>query len=348
MTQLDQYDYDLPRELIAQWPLAERADARLMVIDRSSHRMDHRHVRDLREFLRPGDCLVLNDTRVIPARLVGRRQRTGGFWQGLFLSNEDEHNWRMLCKTRGKLVAGESIELLDRDARPAGLLRMLTRLDDGVWIARADPVESPHELLERLGRIPLPPYIRGGQMVDGDQDNYQTVYARHDGSVAAPTAGLHFTRRLLDELEAAGVGIVYVTLHVGRHSFQPIKHNHLNEHPMFDEWCSLSPEAASRLQDCRRQGHRIIGVGTTSVRVLETAARQGGLEPWTGNTDLFIQPPFEFQAVDGLFTNFHLPRTTLFVLACTFAGDRLIKDAYAEAIREQYRFYSYGDAMLIL
>ena len=348
MSELDVYDYDLPRHLIAQSPAANRADARLLVVDRASGTWSHRHVRDLPEVLLPGDCLVLNDTKVIPARLVGRRTETGGHWEGLFLDATDDGLWRVLCKTRGHPVAGETITLTDTTGGDDIRLVLGARQSEGVWVVRPESGEEVLAALERVGRVPLPPYIRGGEMVEADRQDYQTVFARHAGAVAAPTAGLHFTDSLLHKLERAGVSLCWVTLHVGAGTFRPVVAQNLAEHRMEAEWARLTQEAVDRIAASQRQGGRVIAVGTTSVRVLETAARGGGLEPFAGKTDLFVHPPFQFRAVDALMTNFHLPRTTLVDLVRTFGGDELIRRAYDEAVREEYRFYSYGDAMLVL
>lgn len=348
MAELDQYDYELPRHLIAQVPLPHRADARLLVVDRASKSLNHKHIRDLPDLLISGDCLVLNDTRVVPARLLGRRTATGGHWEGLFLESTKEGFWKILGKTRGKLTAGETITLLDAEGRDDILLRLATPLPEGVWAARPESDQDALDLLSRIGRVPLPPYIRKGEMVDGDRETYQTVYARNPGAVAAPTAGLHFTESLLHRLEKTGVMLAWLTLHVGQGTFRPIVSESLAEHRMHSERAILTRETVDRIALCRRRGGRVVAVGTTSVRVLETAAASGQLQPYDGPTELFIRPSFEFHAVDALLTNFHLPRTTLLVLVRTFGGDELIRYAYEEAIREEYRFYSYGDAMLIL
>jgi S-adenosylmethionine:tRNA ribosyltransferase-isomerase len=348
MSELDQYDYDLPPELIAQHPLPNRTDARLLVVDRRAGSLSHSHVRDLPEFLRPGDALVLNDTRVIPARLVGRRTATGGRWTGLFLAADERGDWLVLSKTRGKLQPGETVTLEDRQSASQFTLTMAVKLEGGAWAARPSVAGDPFTLLERVGRTPLPHYIRGGEMVDRDRETYQTVFAEKPGSVAAPTAGLHLTRELLAELEERGVAIRRVTLHVGLGTFRPIEAERLEDHRMHREWCSLDEATAAALRETRRAGGRIVAVGTTSVRVLESAAREGELRAFQGETDLFIRPPHIFRAADALLTNFHLPRSTLLVLVRTFGGDALIRRAYAEAIHEGYRFYSYGDAMLIV
>lgn len=347
MSEVDAYDYDLPEARIAQHPLQNRADARLLIVDRASQSLEHAHVRDLPELLSPGDAMVLNDTRVIPAQLAGRRTNTGGRWSGLFITSDDQGIWQVLCTTRGKLQPGETVTLEDRSARKDVRLHMLTRLDRGLWAARPESGEDTLELLQRVGRVPLPHYIRDGHMVDADRENYQTVFAAKPGAVAAPTAGLHFTRRLIDELVVRRVEVCFVTLHVGMGTFRPITTNSLAEHEMHSEWLQVSRQTADRLSACRRSGGRIVAVGTTAVRSLETASASGRIEPFRGETDLFICPPYQFNAVDALMTNFHLPRTTLLVLVRTFGGDELIMRAYREAIRQEYRFYSYGDAMLI-
>ncbi|WP_460167186.1 tRNA preQ1(34) S-adenosylmethionine ribosyltransferase-isomerase QueA [Thermostilla marina] len=342
------YDYELPKHLIAQQPVPNRADARLLVVDRASGELEHRHVRDLPEILRPGDALVLNNTRVVPARLVGFRKETGGRWEGLFLQLGEQGVWLVLGHTRGKLQPGEDIVLLDRQGREAIELHMIGQTAEGKWLAKPKIGMPLLELLDRVGRVPLPPYIRKGEMLPEDQEHYQTVYARVPGAVAAPTAGLHFTENLLDRLSSRGIEQVYLTLHVGLGTFAPVKTADLAEHRMHAEWGELTAEAVDRLRQVKARGGRVVAVGTTSVRLLETAAADGELKAFRGETDLFIRPPYTFRAVDCLMTNFHLPKTTLLVLVRTFGGDALIRRAYEEAIREEYRFYSYGDAMLIL
>jgi S-adenosylmethionine:tRNA ribosyltransferase-isomerase len=348
MTDLADYDYDLPRELIAQYPLENRADARLLVVSRARRRCEHRFVRDLPELLLPGDCLVLNDTRVVPARLIGFRTQTGGRWEGLFLSTQADGAWRLLSKTRGKLAPGESVTLLDNEGRDDVRLALLEKREGGVWLAQPLVPADTFALLERVGRVPLPPYIRGGEMKPSDRQRYQTVYAQRPGSVAAPTAGLHFTPGLLQRLEERGVRIARVTLHVGLGTFRPMETARVEDHVMHAEWVEIAPEAVATIEAVRSVGGRVVAVGTTAVRVLETAAAGGPLRPWSGETNLFIHPGHAFRAIDALMTNFHLPRSTLLVLVRTFGGDELIRAAYIEAIRERYRFYSYGDAMLVV
>jgi S-adenosylmethionine:tRNA ribosyltransferase-isomerase len=347
MTNAADYDYELPKELIAQFPVESRADARLMVVDRKAGTVDHAHVRDLPDYLNRGDAIVFNNSKVIPAALSGYRTKTRGRWQGLFLDSDENGLWRMLCRTRGKMEEGETVMLTDREARDHSLLTLVSKLDGGQWVAKPAGEGTAFDLLSEIGRMPLPHYIRGGQMVTADFDSYQTVYARKPGSVAAPTAGLHFTKPLLEKLKKK-FGLHQVTLHVGMGTFRPIGTENLEEHTMHSEWGELDEETAVALQATREEGNRIVAVGTTSVRVLETVALSGSFSPWTGETNLFIRPPFRFEGVDALMTNFHLPRSTLLVLVRTFGGDELIRYAYKVAVEEQYRFYSYGDAMLIL
>jgi S-adenosylmethionine:tRNA ribosyltransferase-isomerase len=347
---LELYDFQLPRELIAQHPAEHRIDARLLLVDRKSGSVDHFYVRDLPELIQPGDALVLNDSMVIPARLTGARTSTGGRWEGLFLRDGADGIWEILSKTRGSLTVGESISLRDRDGREQPVLTVLARLDDGHLAVKTIDGSSRQEVLERFGRVPLPPYIRDGQMVDRDTETYQTVYAKHPGSVAAPTAGLHFTVDLIRQLKARGTVTVPVTLHVGLGTFRPVSGKRLSEHKMHYEWCELSASSAERLRTCRENGGRIVAVGTTSVRVLEGASQNTGgpFQAWTGATDIFIKPPYDFTSIDALMTNFHLPKSTLMALVSAFAGRDLIMHAYQVAIEQRYRFYSYGDCMLIV
>ncbi len=345
---LDNYDYDLPKGLIAQSPVVCRTDARLLVVDRGRNLLEHRYIRDLPEYLHDGDCLVINDTRVVPARLVGHRRNTGGHWEGLFLEARPDGLWRVMCKTRGKLEPGDSVTLLSAVGNDDVQLQLAARQSDGTWIARPMAEEDALTLLDRVGRVPLPPYIRKGRMIESDREHYQTVYAQVPGAVAAPTAGLHFTAALLDRLARQGVEICTLTLHVGPGTFRPITSETLAGHQMHSEWGCVGQQTVDLIAGCRRRGGRVVAVGTTSVRLLETASAGGEPMPFSGHTDLFIRPPYKFRAIDTLLTNFHLPRTTLLVLVRTFGGDELIRRAYEEAIHEQYRFFSYGDAMLIV
>jgi S-adenosylmethionine:tRNA ribosyltransferase-isomerase len=354
------FDYDLPKRLIAQQPLENRVDARLMLVDRQADRIEHHYVRDIPQLLAAGDRLVLNNTKVIPAALQGLRTSTGGTWQGLFLEVTPQGHWKIICKTRGRLKVGEQISLLDRRMRPAVKLRLIERLDAGQWLVQPDTQSTCSDVLTQVGRVPLPHYIRGGRMLDADVGDYQTIYARNPGAVAAPTAGLHFTKQLLEAIEFRGVAFTAVTLHVGLGTFRPIQSESLEDHQMHEERGELTDAAAVEINATREAGGRIVAVGTTVVRVLETAFAQaadvppeGGatsrkLAAWSGKTDLFIRPPYQFGAIDALMTNFHFPSTTLLVLVQTFGGRDLIRRAYEEAVREEYRFFSYGDAMLIL
>ncbi len=349
--ELADYDYSLPEELIARRPPKDREDARLLIVDRASGTLRHSLVRNLPDLLTAGDCLVLNDTRVVPARLLGRRAVTGGRWEGLFLEMTGPGEWRLLCQCRGKLQAGEQIEI--HPAHTPALTERLTlelvvKEEDGIWRANCQTDIDPWKALERFGTVPLPPYMRRDLAEPEDFERYQTVYARHRGSVAAPTAGLHFTPELLARCTARGITQSYVTLHVGIGTFRPIVAERLTEHRMHAEWCEVSRETVAQIREAHERGSRRIAVGTTTVRTLESAAAKGSLSSWRGATDLFIRPPYVFRAVDALLTNFHLPRSTLLVLVSALAGRELILQAYAEAIREKYRFYSYGDAMLIV
>jgi S-adenosylmethionine:tRNA ribosyltransferase-isomerase len=344
----DFFDYQLPPHLIAQEPCAERDQARLLVVRRSNGSLAHHIFRDLPELLSRGDLLVLNNTRVVPARLLGRRARTGGQWEGLFLRQLPDGLWELLCQTRGRLTEGETI-LVEPGALPLVLERKTV---EGHWLARPQGTGTALELLERHGQVPLPPYIRKGRAEAADRSRYQTVYAEKPGAVAAPTAGLHFTPRVFEHLAQRGVSVAHVTLHVGLGTFQPVQVADYRQHPMHAEWGELPATTAAAITACRQRGGRVVAVGTTSVRVLETTARASGfipeVHPWSGNTNLYIYPPYEFRLVDALVTNFHLPRSTLLLLVGAFAGIELTRRAYMTAIEQGYRFYSYGDAMLIL
>ena len=351
------YDFELPHELIAQMPVAHRVDARLMVVERNSGMIAHHHVRDLPQFLRPEDCLVLNNTKVLPARLMGRRTQTGGSWEGLFLTADEHGIWKILSKTRGKLTPGEQVALQTPEGKIGISLELLARQDDNTWLVKPLSDDDTPAVLERVGWVPIPPYIRNGRMVLADREQYQTVYASKPGAVAAPTAGLHFSPELLTQIQNLGLDLVPVTLHVGAGTFKPIVTDTIDAHVMHYEWCEITDKAVARIQRRRQQGGRVIAIGTTSVRVLESASlplakttdsEQRALQPFSGETNLFIKPGYTFQSVDAMMTNFHLPLSTLLILVRTFGGDELIRRAYDEAIAEEYRFYSYGDAMLIL
>jgi S-adenosylmethionine:tRNA ribosyltransferase-isomerase len=337
------FDFDLPDHLIAQQAAEPRDRSRLMVLRRGSGTWEHRVFADLPDLLDPGDVLVRNNTRVIPARLVGSRESTGGRWEGLYLRTLPDGSWEILAKTRGHPTIGERLVVGEGLA-----LTLQARLGDGRWSVRADSLEPLERLLEAHGSVPLPPYIRKGVEASGDRARYQTVYAEVPGSVAAPTAGLHFTSEVFDRLGQRGVGLVDVTLHVGIGTFRPIQAERIDDHVLHAESAELTTEAADRLNRQKSQGGRIVAVGTTSTRVLEAAARSGRFEPFRGETALYLKPGHAFLGVDALLTNFHLPRSSLLVLVSALAGVALVREAYREAVRLEYRFYSYGDAMLIL
>jgi S-adenosylmethionine:tRNA ribosyltransferase-isomerase len=339
----DWFEYALPAYLIAQEPCTDRDQARLLTVNRSFSRIEHHIFHELPDLLTAGDLVILNDTKVLPARLLGRRARTGGKWEGLFLLQHPDGSWEMLCQTRGRLSEDETIQV-----EPGPLtLRLLSKTAEGHWLAQPSEAGSPAALLERYGQMPLPPYIRKGRAVAADRERYQTVFADRAGAVAAPTAGLHFTPQLFERLEQRGIGRAFVTLHVGLGTFQPIQVEDFTHHRMHREWGELPAATAEAITTCRARGGRVVAVGTTSIRVLESVAATGPIRPWSGDTELFIYPPYRFRAVDALVTNFHLPRSTLLLLVGAFAGVDLTRAAYKTAIEQEYRFYSYGDAMLI-
>jgi S-adenosylmethionine:tRNA ribosyltransferase-isomerase len=351
MHNISDYDYELPPGLLAKNPCERRDGSRLMVIDRTAGTIEHLQFHDLPALVRDGDCLVMNNTKVLRARLFGTRKQTGGRWEGLFLSSTPDGNWRLIGETRGKLQPGEllSIHPAYNEASPARLdLQLVARDGEGTWTVRPDSVEDTERLLERFGTLPLPPYIGRKLAEESDFDRYQTIYAREPGAVAAPTAGLHFTPQLLADCRDSGATTTEVTLHVGIGTFRPISVEQLDDHRMHSEWCKVSCDAAERIANARQSSGRVVAVGTTSVRTLESAAQNGTMSPWSGTTDLFIRPGYKFKAVDALITNFHLPKSSLLVLVSAFAGHDLMKRAYAVAIENRYRFYSYGDAMLIV
>jgi S-adenosylmethionine:tRNA ribosyltransferase-isomerase len=336
-------DYELPPHLIAQAPAAERDQCRLLVIERASGGIGHHVFTELPELLRPGDLVILNDTRVLPARLFGARITTGGKWEGLFLKEAADGAWEMMSQTRGFLRPGEEIQVEGGELR----LQVIAQLSPGHWLMKPLIPGLSFDLLERFGHMPLPPYIGRGKDAPADKERYQTVFAHTPGAIAAPTAGLHFSPHLLEELSGRGIEVAFVTLHVGLGTFQPIKTNDFRTHVMHGELATLSLETAQALAACKRRGSRIVAIGTTSVRVLESAPALSNAA-WSGETKLFIFPPFTFRSVDALVTNFHLPHTTLLLLVQAFAGVALTRRAYQDAIDQAYRFYSYGDAMLIL
>jgi S-adenosylmethionine:tRNA ribosyltransferase-isomerase len=334
------FTYELPPDLIAQTPLEPRDSARLLVVSRRSGSLAHRIFRDLPEIMRPGDMMVVNDSRVLPARLLGHRDQSGGAVEALLLYCVEPDEWIALVRPGRRIRPGEVLTF-------EGGLRaeVLERLDGGVRRLRLHAEQGTTlDAIHRAGAVPLPPYIHAPL---ADPERYQTIYARAEGSVAAPTAGLHFTPGLLDCLAARSIGLRRVTLHVGAGTFKPVQSDEIAAHRMHAEWATIDEATAHDLNAARADGRRIVAVGTTAVRVLETAARGGAMAPFSGWTDLFITPGFQFRAVDALLTNFHLPRSTLLMLVSAFAGKQLIDRAYAEAIARGYRFYSFGDAMLI-
>jgi S-adenosylmethionine:tRNA ribosyltransferase-isomerase len=342
----------LPPHLIAQEPCAERDQSRLLVLRRGGEVLGHHPFRALPQLLEPGDLLVLNDTRVLPARLIGRRARTEGKWEALFLRALPEGTWELLCQTRGRLIVGETL-LVDpsegEGTQTPLRLCLVGKTPSGRWLAQPEESGSATELLARYGRVPLPPYVRKGRAAARDRERYQTIYADHAGAVAAPTAGLHFTPALFEQLRERGIERAFVTLHVGPGTFQPVQVEDVAEHRMQSEWCELPAATAQAINDCKSRGRRVVAVGTTVVRTLETVTSLGmPWAPWSGDTDLTIRPPFTFRAVDALVTNFHLPRSSLLLLVGAFTGLDSLRAAYRTAVEREYRFYSYGDAMLIL
>ena len=347
------YDYDLPKELIAQQPLADRSAAKMMVVNRQTGEIVHRQVGDFIDLLTPADVVVLNNTKVVPARLIGVRVQTGGHWEGLFLELAPSEEspvvpWRLIGSTRGKLLPGERVQLKDVNGRDDVILRFETKAPDGSWTVVPESDENYLTILDRVGRVPIPPYIRNGQMEESDINNYQTVFAQVPGAVVAPTAGLHFSQQDLENIRNKGVDIEYVTLHVGIGTFKPISVTKLSEHEMHCEYAQIDAPTAERLNQRRRAGGRLFAIGTTSVRTLESAGQSGEILPMAKQTNLFIKPPYNFKAVDAILTNFHLPKSTLLVMISAFGGYDLIKEAYRQAIENKYRFYSYGDCMVII
>jgi S-adenosylmethionine:tRNA ribosyltransferase-isomerase len=337
------FDYHLPEHLIAQHPAARRDESRLLVVHRAAGSIEHRVFRDLPDLLRPGDLLVLNDTRVLPARLLGARDSSGGKWEGLYLQTTSDGFWEMMTKTRGHPVSGEVFTVQPGEFR----LVLRGRTSEHHWLMEPDPPGAAVDLLARFGQMPLPPYIRKGRAEAADAERYQTVFAEKAGSVAAPTAGLHFTPELFERLNERGIETTRVTLHVGLGTFAPVKVDDPAKHAIHKEWCEVCESAVAAIAACKARGGRGVAGGPTATRTLETAARPDGLRPFHGETSLYIRPPFEFRVVDVLITNFHLPRTTLLLMVGAFAGNELLHRAYQEAVEKGYRFYSYGDAMLV-
>ncbi|MEW6008588.1 MAG: tRNA preQ1(34) S-adenosylmethionine ribosyltransferase-isomerase QueA [Candidatus Omnitrophota bacterium] len=337
---LTDFDYQLPKELIAQFPLKERCSSRLLVLDRKSGQISHKNFSNILEYFHPGDSLILNDTKVIPARIFGKR-KTGAKVEILLLERKDSNTFRCLIKP-SRIKLGEEIAL-DSGTVSA---RVLSKEKDKNLISFGGEKDI-NTFIKKDGSMPLPAYIKR-QAQDFDRVTYQTVYAKHDGAIAAPTAGLHFTHDLLGQIKKSGINVEFLTLHVGLGTFKPIKSDDVVGHKMEEEEFVLSKEVAGLINKTKEQGKRVFAVGTTTTRVLEAVGQNGELSTKQGKTDLFIYPGFNFKIVDCLLTNFHLPKSTLFLLVCAFAGRDLILKAYEEAIRGKYRFYSYGDAMLIV
>jgi S-adenosylmethionine:tRNA ribosyltransferase-isomerase len=357
LMQTADFDYALPPELIAQHPAPKRDESRLLVLHRNENRIEHRWFPALLEFLRPNDVLVLNNSRVIPARLRGVNARTGGQFEILLLEENAPNDWWVMLRPGKRARIGTQIIFCDAGGKSADVRAVVVETnDEGHRRLRFSSTPDIRRELDRLGEVPLPPYIQRYSQLPDDKERYQTVFAKPDGSVAAPTAGLHFTPELLEQIRARGVQICFLTLHVGPGTFLPVKTESLAAHKMHEERFELSEEVAKLINAAKKSGHRVIATGTTTVRVLETVAAQHNekLAKTAGKTGIFIHPPFSFQVVDALLTNFHLPRSTLLMLVSAFAapgerrGREMILRTYAEAIRERYRFFSYGDAMLIL
>ena len=351
------FDFVLPPKLIAQHPAPKRDESRLLVLHRDENRIENRRFPDLLEFLRPGDVLVLNNSRVIPARLRGVNAKTGGKFEVLLLDENAPNDWWAMMRPGKNARIGAQIIFSDNDGKPGDVRATIVETnDEGHRRLQFSGTSEISRELERLGEVPLPPYIERRSQLPEDKERYQTVFAKEDGSVAAPTAGLHFTPELLEQIRARGVQICFITLHVGPGTFLPVKTESLAAHKMHEERFELSEETANSINAAKSSGHRVIATGTTTMRVLESVAAQnaGKLNFHAGKTRIFIHPPFQFRIVDALLTNFHLPRSTLLMLVSAFAaqgetrGREMILRAYAEAMRERYSFFSYGDAMLIL
>ena len=333
--------YDLPEELIAQTPLERRDGSRLMVLNRETGEIQHKHFYDIIDYLNPGDCLVMNDSRVLPARLMGHRP-TGGVVEVLLLRDLGNKYWECLCKPGRKMQVGN--EVIFGDGELTAVVREVREDGNRVVEFRYEGIFL--EVLERLGKMPLPPYIKEELQ---DQERYQTVYSKEVGSAAAPTAGLHFTKELLEKIREKGVNEAFVTLHVGLGTFRPVKAEEVTDHHMHSELCMMTAETANMLNETKRNGGRIICVGTTSCRTLESLVNDDGtFEAKSRWTDIFIYPGYTFKAMDALVTNFHLPESTLVMLVSAFAGREHVLNAYEEAVKQRYRFFSFGDAMLIL
>lgn len=335
------FDFDLPEELIAQTPLERRDASRLLVMDKTTGELEHRHFYELPQFLRKGDCLVLNNSRVLPARLIGQRLPGGGACEVLLLTEKGDGVWECLVRPGRRLKPGAKMTFGEGKLTAT----VEQELSDGNRLVKFHYEGIFLEVLEELGSMPLPPYIR--EKLE-DKERYQTVYSKINGSAAAPTAGLHFTPELLQQIQGMGVKLCYVTLHVGLGTFRPVKAEDILEHEMHSEYCMISEEAAQTINETKRQGRRVICVGTTSCRTIESFAHEDGtMEATSGWTNIFIYPGYRFKVLDGLITNFHLPQSTLIMLVSALAGREHVLHSYEEAVKEKYRFFSFGDAMLI-
>ena len=335
------YDYDLPEELIAQDPLEDRSSSRLMVLDRQTGDVEHRHFTDILEYLHPGDCLVINNTKVIPARLFGVKEDTQAKIEVLLLKRKENDIWETLVKPGKKAKPGTKLVFGD------GLLtaEVVDVVEEGNRLIQFHYDGIFEEILDQLGQMPLPPYITHQLK---DKNRYQTVYAKYDGSAAAPTAGLHFTKELLQKVKDMGVDIAEVTLHVGLGTFRPVKEDDIEQHDMHSEYCVIPPETAALVNETKKNGGRVICVGTASCRTLESWAQEDGhMEPSAGWTSIYIYPGYRFKVMDALVTNFHLPQSTLIMLVSALAGREHVLHAYEEAVKERYRFFSFGDAMFV-
>ncbi|HXM48479.1 MAG TPA: tRNA preQ1(34) S-adenosylmethionine ribosyltransferase-isomerase QueA [Pyrinomonadaceae bacterium] len=343
---ISDFDYKLPEALIAQNPLAERADSRMLVVDRGSQTWADAQFKALPEYLNANDALVLNNTRVFPARLIGERAPSGGAVELLLIREIETNAWEALARPARRLRKGSRIVFGGSRVKA----EVIDLLDNGRRVVRFETDEPLDRIIDDLGETPLPPYIRRGPVGDvHDRDRYQTIYANQRGAIAAPTAGLHFNQNVLREVEARGVSITEITLHVGYGTFEPVRTDDVRRHRVAPEWSSIPPSAAAEINDTKARGGRVIAVGTTTTRALESAANEAGrIRTLSGVVDLTIVPGYKFRAVNVLLTNFHLPRSSLLILVSAFAGRDLILDAYQHAVKEGYRFYSYGDCMLIL
>lgn len=339
---LNDFDYYLPEELIAQTPLKDRSSSRLLVLNKNTGEIEHHHFKDIVSYLEKGDTLVLNDTKVIPARLIGEKQETGAVIEVLLLKNIEDDKWEALTKPAKRVKVGTIISFGDGSLK----CRCIEEKEEGIRVFELIYDGILYEILDRLGTMPLPPYIH--EKLE-DQNRYQTVYAKNIGSAAAPTAGLHFTKELLEEINNKGINICYVTLHVGLGTFRPVNVDNILEHHMHSEYYEISEETCKIINETKKRGNRLVAVGTTTVRTLETVmSKYGELKPCYGNTDIFIYPGYEFKIVDNLITNFHLPKSTLIMLISALAGRENVLNAYEIAVKEKYRFFSFGDSMFII